>query len=71
MDRALDALFASVALADVWFAPYTKVEESFNVQATHDLLFWRTDLAQVRRGLRVRPRPRTAPQPARTRRRAV
>ncbi|KAH9248359.1 hypothetical protein BASA81_014033 [Batrachochytrium salamandrivorans] len=31
-------LFQCVAL-HAWFSPYTKVEESFNVQATHDLLF--------------------------------
>ncbi len=34
-----DAILALLALVHIWAAPYTKVEESFNVQATHDFLY--------------------------------
>lgn len=35
------------ALLYVLVAPGTKVEESFNIQATHDVLFHTTDIAEV------------------------
>ena len=45
MPRPVDWLLAAVVVAHVLAAPFTKVEESFNLQATHDLLFHRTRLA--------------------------
>ncbi|GER49392.1 pentatricopeptide repeat-containing protein [Striga asiatica] len=35
-----DVLLGSIAVFYVFMAPYTKVEESFNVQAMHDILYW-------------------------------
>jgi len=37
-DRALNLLIPALVLVHLFVAPYTKVEESFNVQATHDIL---------------------------------
>ena len=37
MTAGLDVLLAAITTAHVVLAPYTKVEESFNIQAIHDL----------------------------------
>lgn len=43
--RAFEVLLGCAVLVHLLAAPFSKVEESFGLQATHDLLFHRADLA--------------------------
>ena len=45
MSAGCVALLSAVACLYIVLAPYTKVEESFNLQAVHDLLVHGPDLA--------------------------
>jgi alpha-1,6-mannosyltransferase len=40
MDVAVDLTLLVIAWAHVLISPYTKVEESFNLHATHDVFFY-------------------------------
>ncbi|EJT76422.1 alpha-1,6-mannosyltransferase subunit [Gaeumannomyces tritici R3-111a-1] len=47
-DAFLSLLIPGLVLVHLAVAPYTKVEESFNMQATHDVLVYGTPTADVR-----------------------
>ena len=46
MER-VDYCLLFVVVAMVFVCPFNKVEESFNTQAVHDLLEWKTELSKV------------------------
>lgn len=51
-DTALAATIPLLILLYLFLAPYTKVEESFNIQATHDILTYGLPIKQVAERLR-------------------
>lgn len=50
-DHLFSFLIPAVVLIHLAAAPYTKVEESFNIQATHDVLIYGTPLSNVHQKL--------------------
>lgn len=50
-DIGLDLLIVVEVVAHLLTAPYTKVEESFNIQATHDVLVYGTPLSNIQQKL--------------------
>ena len=51
VDVALALLIPGLVLVHLLAAPYTKVEESFNIQAAHDVLVYGTPTSAVNRRL--------------------
>ena len=45
----MNILLILTAVAHLFYCPYTKVEESFNLQATHDLLYHGSKLDEVKK----------------------